>query len=407
MHDKEDDGNAKQEVRLTIPLGISQQLLKIEERINIPYFDIHDFLVEFDIPCVDLHNFGVISTENHNTRHNLHPLGTGHSCSVIQHVTTRDIPLNVEKVLESGTLVALKQFHVAYGKERPTDETASRRTTCQSFLRELEMLSIPRLRAHENICHLLFVGWLGDSPIPALALELADFGSLEEILVGEGYGLSFPQKMHITVDMALGLAAIHACGFVHGDLKPANVVLFQHEVRQVVAKITDFGGSGVAPSCNTETSQGGPVLATAAWCAPEVAYLDHICDWQKADSYAYGLIVASVWSRPEQLLGPRSSSCILEFMLELNLETEEERDFFLLIKSQPDSSEHSVTQLCCQWLRCRDEDVSQLIRNIICETLHRDAAERNSIACILNTHIQGLSDRNSLPHRLYIGDSDQ
>ena len=311
---------------------------------------------------------------------------------MVQHRTTRDTPLDKETVLKAGTLVALKLFKVSDDEQKSTSKIEDRRAVYQSILKELEVLSDPRLRAHENICQLLFVCWIDESNVPALALELAAFGSLEDVLIAEGYGLSHRQKMSITVDIALGLAAIHACSFVHGDLKPGNIVLFRHEARQIVAKVTDVGGSEVMASRETGDPPSGPALATPAWCAPEVAYLEKSIDWQKADSYAYGLVVASVWCRPEQFLGSRPSSCILDFMLELDMDSDEKQNTFLLLKSQTDTSRNSVVSICCRWMRCRDRNIHDLLCRIVRAVLCRDSAERVSVASLLGTDIQSLSD---------------
>jgi serine/threonine protein kinase len=378
---------------------ISNKLQQIEERLDISLFDVLDRLITFDIPSVNLPGHGVVSTKEDAEWRALHPLGAGHSGAVVQHTMTNDLSLKDTKVLKAGTLIALKLFNPISGEEGDTSRSRSQTPIYKAILKELTILSHPRLRSHENICQLLCICWLDDSDIPALALELATFGSLEDILVAPGYGLSTSQKINITVDIALGLATIHACGLAHGDLKPGNVVLFQHETRQIVAKITDFGGSGTMALNTSQTQKSGPVLATPAWSAPEVVYREKEIDWQKADSYAYGIIVASIWSRPEQFLGPRSSSCVLETMLAVDLDVDQKRDILLLLKLQADTSETSVIRLCCQWIRCRDGDIHDLLCNIVCRTLCRDSMERTCITSLLSTFIQGLSDHTSQQYR--------
>lgn len=380
------------------PFGIRQQLQEIAERANIPFFKILDRLVEFNIPSIDLDRYDVTSRADRKSRYNRHPLGTGHSCAVIQHLTIRDVPLR-RTVLKAGTPVALKIYRAVDQELRATGKNESQRRVCRSLLQEIEILSAPQLKVHENICQLLFVGWLEDTPIPAVALELAAFGSLEDVLIAASDGLTHVQKIHTTVDIGKGLAAIHACGFIHGDLKPGNVVLSQHETRQLVAKITDFGGSGDAAAYSADTRSGGPVFATPTWSAPETVHHQSPINWQKADSYAYGLIVASIWARPEQWFEPRASSCILEFMLELDLDADEKRDFLLLMKLQPDSNENSVVQLCRRWIRCRQLDVRILLCDIICGTLSRDQAGRTAVAQMLNTLVRDLSTHAIGAHR--------
>jgi serine/threonine protein kinase len=61
------------------------------------------------------------------------------------------------------------------------------------------------------------------------------------------------------IEAGRGLAALHGAGYVHGDIKPANIL-----VRQNVAKIADFG---MVAKPGLSTRIGG----TAGFIAPEVA----------------------------------------------------------------------------------------------------------------------------------------
>lgn len=87
--------------------------------------------------------------------------------------------------------------------------------------------------------------------------------------------------MNLTLDIALGIAAFHSVGIVHGDVKPATILIQHHSQRQIVGQIADFGGSLVLNS-----AQRAPSIRTTLWCAPEI-----ICecsksdvDWKRADA---------------------------------------------------------------------------------------------------------------------------
>ncbi|KAK6396874.1 hypothetical protein LTR95_019511, partial [Oleoguttula sp. CCFEE 5521] len=285
---------------------------------------------------VDLGRYGVLSQRGPSEAPTEHSLGHGHSCAVVQYLTTDAICLNSSTTFEPGTLVALKLFQVdVTGSDVVARKDADRKAH-QAILRELKVLTQPTLRGHENIYQLLFVAWIEDTPYPALALSLAGYGSLEMVIVGPGCGLTCGQKINVTVDIALGLAGLHACDVCHGDLKPGNVLLFPHETRQVVAKLTDFGGSVL-----DEDSDASISITTPLWCAPEVLLQKTDLGWPKADVYSYGLLVASLWARPEHFINLMPSSCVLDLILGVKLSAEEKEDLFLLIKSQPESSRYN------------------------------------------------------------------
>lgn len=104
-------------------------------------------------------------------------------------------------------------------------------------------------------------GGLGGQP-PFLVMELIDGGTLRELLRERG-----PMPPHavaaVLTPICSGLAAAHAAGLVHRDVKPENVLISDDgEV-----KIADFGlVRAVAEAGITSTSV---ILGTAAYLSPE------------------------------------------------------------------------------------------------------------------------------------------
>jgi len=92
-------------------------------------------------------------------------------------------------------------------------------------------------------------------------------------------------------NVAHGICSLHACGLVHGDIKPENVLLFMREgvLRAAV---------GDLDTCAFPTrKQGGAINGTARYAPPEYQsrspYWEHV-DSPSRDVYNYGLLVWSI-----------------------------------------------------------------------------------------------------------------
>ena len=114
--------------------------------------------------------------------------------------------------------------------------------------------------------HVLAVhDWGEDAQGPFLVLEFLGGGSLRDML-DEGTRLSLSQAVAVGVQAAEGLAYAHARGFVHRDVKPANL-LFDEEGR---LRVADFGlARALAEASLTEPA--GTTVGTARYAAPEQA----------------------------------------------------------------------------------------------------------------------------------------
>ncbi len=125
-------------------------------------------------------------------------------------------------------------------------------------------------------------GELAGAAVPAyLVTELLTGGSLRSLL-DTGYRLSLSQALVVGLHAAEGLAYAHDRGFVHRDVKPANL-LFGAEGR---LRIADFGiARAVAEAAWTEPE--GTLVGTARYAAPEQAVGSTVDG--RADVYALAL----------------------------------------------------------------------------------------------------------------------
>ncbi len=114
-----------------------------------------------------------------------------------------------------------------------------------------------------------------------------------------------PQIVRRFVEAARGLQAIHAAGLVHGDFKPANVLV----PAQGPARVTDFGLSFALdrpPSGDAlQTGRAGPgVGGTPRYMAPEQWDGEPPCVASDLFSYCVALYEALLGRHPFASLGP-------------------------------------------------------------------------------------------------------
>jgi serine/threonine-protein kinase len=147
--------------------------------------------------------------------------------------------------------VALKTVRVGEGFDSP-----ERKRLADTLLREA--VTVARL-SHPNV---VAVYDLEDTPEGAfVAMEYVDGTTLEELLWSRTR-LTPEQAVPLGAAIARGLAAAHARGIVHRDVKPSNVLLG----RDGSVKVSDFGIAGYVAS----TSQAANVVfGTPGYVPPE------------------------------------------------------------------------------------------------------------------------------------------
>jgi eukaryotic-like serine/threonine-protein kinase len=118
-----------------------------------------------------------------------------------------------------------------------------------------------------------------------IVMELVEGENLAERLA-RGGPLPWPQALAIAEQVARALAAAHAHGLVHRDVKPANVLLGDG-LDPPLVKVTDFG---IARSDHSATLTGtGALLGSAGYLAPEQASGARV--GPAADLYGLGCVL--------------------------------------------------------------------------------------------------------------------
>jgi serine/threonine-protein kinase len=145
------------------------------------------------------------------------------------------------------------------------------------FLREARMAA--RL-AHPNVVRVFDVG--EDEGRPFIAMEYVEGETLAELIARRGR-LPVAEAARLGMQMCAGLAAAHAAGLVHRDVKPQNLLLG----RDGILRLGDFGIA--AGHEGTRLTIAGTVLGTAGYLAPEQARGEQVT--AAADIYAVGAVL--------------------------------------------------------------------------------------------------------------------
>jgi serine/threonine protein kinase len=139
-----------------------------------------------------------------------------------------------------------------------------------------------------------------NSKLPYLVMPYVDCESLQQRLDCHG-PLDVKDVLRIGMQAALGLAAAHAQGLVHRDVKPANILL-ETNVDRVM--LTDFGlARAVDDATLTRT---GIIAGTPQYMSPEQANgdaIDHRSDLFSLGSVLYAMCTARPPFRAETTFG--------------------------------------------------------------------------------------------------------
>src|SRR5258708_3634300 len=113
--------------------------------------------------------------------------------------------------------------------------------------------------SHPSIVALHDMGIEESSSTPYLVMEYIEGQPLERLL--DKGSIPFPRTCAWIADVALALSLAHRKGIIHGDVKPANI-LISDDGR---IKLTDFGMARLASRDSKDT----PLLGTPAYWCPE------------------------------------------------------------------------------------------------------------------------------------------
>ena len=189
-------------------------------------------------------------------------------------------------------------------------------------MKEVSILTHPPIKSLDYIVRLLAYGY-NEDPIsgvdrPFLVVEYSEYGSLRTYLHRyyearmHQYRPSYLQLHEFSLNVASGLEMLHRSKIVHGDVKLENVLVYDSDGIQNIAKLTDFGAALFEQdSAYVDTYE---YHGTAKYNAPEIEgrvgeQIQRKTDGKlpialcyKADVYSFGLLLWEIWKEGRDFL---------------------------------------------------------------------------------------------------------
>lgn len=127
----------------------------------------------------------------------------------------------------------------------------------------------------------------------AMVMEYLPRGSLYHVLHDPKQDIPEQTRWQIAIDMANGLAYLHAQNILHRDLKSFNILLDN----DYHAKISDFGLAKLKlETRNTSTGRLSNRSGTVSWRAPEL-FKRNSTATQASDIYSLGMVLWELLTR--------------------------------------------------------------------------------------------------------------
>ncbi|KAI8464201.1 MAG: kinase-like domain-containing protein, partial [Monoraphidium minutum] len=155
------------------------------------------------------------------------------------------------------------------------------------FEREIAILASIR---HPNVVN--FIGACHRARTRCLVTEYCARGSLDKLLHKSGVPLDLPKRIEFALDIARGMACLHAQQpvIIHRDLKTANLLVSA----RFEVKVADFGLSRIKDATHLQNSRAG-LEGTIEYAAPEVLRGEPYTE--KCDVWSFGVVLWELLTR--------------------------------------------------------------------------------------------------------------
>ncbi|NTX57876.1 serine/threonine-protein kinase [Myxococcus sp. CA039A] len=170
-------------------------------------------------------------------------------------------------------------------------------------------------RAASAIHHHGIIDIFGFGTIPDvgqyMVMEYLEGAPLDEVILRRAPMLEL-EVIQILEALLGALAAAHAVGVIHRDLKPGNVFMVREEGRGEAIKVLDFGIAkrSEAPHGSTPQTHANAMVGTPEYIAPEQACGQQVSP--QTDLYAVGVIAYEMLTRRLPFQGETPLAIVLQ-----------------------------------------------------------------------------------------------
>lgn len=179
-----------------------------------------------------------------------------------------------------------------------SDNLACNKETVSRFIREAKLSA---KAIHPTIVQVEDIGKTEEG-IPFLVMELLEGRPLQDVLWERG-ALSLKECLAMLRPLLEGLAAAHALGIIHRDIKPGNIFLVDDSSTEQRVKILDLGLAKDLDATEALT-RSGMLMGTPDYLAPELLAMNQKHAWSPAaDIFALGVVAYKMFSGRRPLDG--------------------------------------------------------------------------------------------------------
>lgn len=194
----------------------------------------------------------------------------------------------VERIGQGGMGVVYKATHPLAERPLAIKLLSSERSSERDVKRFEREARLTRMLRHPNTIAVYDFGRTGDGA-PYYVMEYLEGRDLQTLVESEGP--QAPARVaRVLAELAGALAEVHDLGLLHGDVKPANVVLCGPGGGDEHVKILDFGLAREIPGTGRRSaSPAAEVAGTPLYLSPEALVAPEQVDG-RSDLYAVGAI---------------------------------------------------------------------------------------------------------------------